>query len=189
MSTEPSFVYPVAHREDTVDDYHGTSVPDPYRWLEDPQTDETRAFVEAQNDLTLPYLASLPERPALADHMRRTWNVPRTSAPVARNGVKVWSHNDGLADQPMLMVEDGDGRRVLLDPNTMSEDGAVAITQSSLSPDGALLAYNVAEAGSDWQVIRCVRTTDGSPLAESPGTATGSSTAASPTSITRRPRP
>ncbi len=166
MSTEPSFVYPVAHREDTVDDYHGTSVPDPYRWLEDPQTDETRAFVEAQNDLTLPYLASLPERPALADHMRRTWNVPRTSAPVARNGVKVWSHNDGLADQPMLMVEDGDGRRVLLDPNTMSEDGAVAITQSSLSPDGALLAYNVAEAGSDWQVIRCVRTTDGSPLAD-----------------------
>ncbi len=161
----PTFRYPAARRDQIVDDYHGTPVPDPYRWLEDPQSDETRAFVAAENEITLPYLASLPEREPLAARMRETWDVPRTSAPVARNGVKVWSHNDGLADQPLLMVEDDSGeRRVLIDPNTMSDDGAVAITQSSLSPDGALLAYNVAEAGSDWQVIRCVRTADGSNL-------------------------
>ena len=159
------FRYPPARREDVVDDYHGTSVADPYRWLEDPHSDDTQKFVTSQNALTLPYLADLPERAALADRMRETWNVARTSAPVARNGVKVWSHNDGLADQPSIMVEDADGgRRVLIDPNTMSDDGAVAITQISLSPDGALLAYNVAEAGSDWQVIRCVRTADGSHL-------------------------
>ncbi len=161
------FHYPYAHRADVVDDYHGTTVADPYRWLEDPHTEDTRAFVASQNDVTLPYLADLPERTALADRMRETWNVPRTSAPVARNGVKVWTHNDGLADQPSIMVEDASGdRRVLIDPNTMSDDGAVAITQMSLSPDGALLAYNVAEAGSDWQVIRCVRTADGSQLSD-----------------------
>jgi prolyl oligopeptidase len=161
------FTYPPARRDDVVDDVHGHPIPDPYRWLEDPHSDETRAFVAAQNDVTLPYLARLPERAALAERMRETWSVPRTSAPVARNGVKVWSHNDGLADQPSIMVEDADGRRrVLIDPNTMSDDGAVAITQMSLAPDGALLAYNVAEAGSDWQVIRCVRTTDGSQLAD-----------------------
>ena len=161
------FTYPPARRDDVVDDYHGHPVSDPYRWLEDPNGDDTRAFVASQNDVTLPYLAGLPERTALAERMRETWNVPRTSAPVARNGVKVWSHNDGLADQPSIMVEDAEGRRrVLIDPNTMSDDGAVAITQMSLSPDGALLAYNVAEAGSDWQVIRCVRTADGSLLAD-----------------------
>jgi prolyl oligopeptidase len=159
------FTYPPARRDEVVDDYHGTLVADPYRWLEDPHGDDTRAFVAAQNGVTLPYLSGLPERAALAERMRATWNVPRTSAPVARSGVKVWSHNDGLADQPSIMVEDADGeRRVLIDPNTMSDDGAIAITQVSLSPDGALLAYNVAEAGSDWQVIRCVRTADGSPL-------------------------
>ena len=163
--TTPSFRYPDARRDGVVDDYHGTPVPDPYRWLENPHSEETRAFVEAQNAITLPYLAFLPERNSLAERMQETWNVPRTSAPVARNGVKVWTHNDGLADQPIMMVEDPSGeRRVLIDPNTMSEDGAVAITQSSLSPDGALLAYNVAEAGSDWQVIRCVRTADGAGL-------------------------
>jgi prolyl oligopeptidase len=161
------FTYPPARRDDVVDDYHGTQVADPYRWLEDPHSDDTRAFVAAQNDVTLPYLAGLSERVALAERMRETWNVPRTSAPVARSGVKVWAHNDGLADQPSIMVEDADGRRrVLLDPNTMSDDGAVAITQMSLSPDGAVLAYNVAEAGSDWQVIRCVRTADGSQLTD-----------------------
>ena len=165
MDGHAAFSYPAARRDDVVDDYHGTMVADPYRWLEDPAHADTRAFVAAQNELTLPYLAGLPGRAALVERMRKTWDVPRMSAPIARNGVKVWLHNDGLADQPSIMVEDADGnRRVLMDPNTMSDDGAVAITQTSLSTDGSVLAFNVAEAGSDWQVIRCVRTADGSDL-------------------------
>ena len=157
-----SFSYPPARRGDVVDDYHGTPVADPYRWLEDPDSDETRAFVAAQNEITLGYLATLPERTAMAQEMRISWDVPRTSAPVARAGTKVWAHNDGLSDQSIFMVESRDGdREVLLDPNTMSDDGAVAVTQISLSEDGSLLAYNVAEAGSDWQVIHIRETATG----------------------------
>ena len=108
MADRPPFLYPPANREDTVDDYHCTEVADPYRWLEDPLAADTQAFVAAQNDLTLPYLASLPERTALAERMRETWNVPRTSPPVDRSGVNVCSHNDAHADQPVIMVENLD---------------------------------------------------------------------------------
>ena len=146
-----AFTYPAARRGDTVDDYHGTAVPDPYRWLEDPESDETKAFVRAQNAVTMPYLASLPEVSALRGRIAEMWDVPRTSAPQHRNGVIVWAHNDGLQNQPVYYVEDSDGRRVLLNPNTLSEDGTVAVIGTSLSPDGSLLGYMVSESGSDWQ--------------------------------------
>ena len=156
------FRYPAAHRDDVVDDYHGTPVADPYRWLEDPDHEATRRFVAAQNSLTIPYLRDLPERSLMYRSMRALWNIERSSAPISRGGVTVWFHNDGLQDQPVLMAETADaGRRVILDPNLMSDDGAVAVTQFSLSQDGGLLAYNVAEAGSDWQVIRVLDTATG----------------------------
>lgn len=149
------FTYPPARRADVVDDYHGTPVADPYRWMEDPDSEETRAFVRAQNDVTLPYLASLSERAYLRDRMEAMWDVPRTGAPTVREGVAVWAHNDGLQDQPVFFVrQPGHDDRVLLDPNQMSEDGAMAVIVTSLSDDGRYLAYSVAEAGSDWQVIR-----------------------------------
>ena len=161
------FSYPPAERVEVVDDYHGTFVPDPYRWLEDPDDDRTRDFVRAQNLLSMAYLQSLPERSRMEASMTRMWNVERSSAPTSRNGVTVWSHNDGLQDQPVYMVEGQDGRRrVLLDPNEMSEDGTVAITQISLSDDGSVLAYNASESGSDWQVIRLRDTTSGEDLDE-----------------------
>jgi prolyl oligopeptidase len=150
-----SFTYPSARRTDVVDDYHGTEVADPYRWLEDPDSEETRAFVRAQNEVTLPYLAALPGRDRLRNRMEAMWDVPRTGAPTVRNGVAVWAHNDGLQDQPVFIVRRPDhDDRVLLDPNEMSEDGAVAVINVSLSDDGKHLAYSVAESGSDWQVIR-----------------------------------
>lgn len=152
----PPFEYPAARRADVVDDYHGVGVPDPYRWLEDPDADETRAFVRAQNAITMPYLHGLPEREALRRRMAEIWDVPRSGLPDAAGGRVVWSYNDGLLDQPRFLVLDADADepRVLLDPNMLSEDGAVAVVTTSLSPDGTHLAYSVAEAGSDWQIIR-----------------------------------
>ncbi|MEX1287161.1 MAG: prolyl oligopeptidase family serine peptidase [Acidimicrobiia bacterium] len=159
------FTYPPARRADVVDDHHGTAVADPYRWLEDPHDPETQAFVADQNAITLPHLASLPEVGRLRRRIAELWDVPRTGAPIARNGVAVWSHNDGLADQPVLMVSvDRGDPRVLLDPNTMSDDGAVAVPVWSLSPDGAHVVFTTSEAGSDRQVAHVVRTDTGEHL-------------------------
>lgn len=153
---------------DIVDDYHGTLVPDPYRWTEDPSDPETIAFVTAQNEISLPYLASLPERHRLAERMTRLWDVARTGGATHRDGRFVYARNDGLQDQPVHFFRDGiDGvERLLLDPNHLSEDGAVAVVTSSLSPDGSLFAYSVAEAGSDWQVVRVRDVTSGSDLTD-----------------------
>ncbi len=150
-----TFTYPPARRSETVDDYHGTQVADPYRWLEEPGSRETRAFVRAQNAITFPYLESLPERIRLRERMESLWDIPRTGAPTVRNEVAVWPHNDGLQDQSVFYVRrPGRADLPLLDPNTLSEDGAVAVLVTSLSNDGRFFAYSVAEAGSDWQTIR-----------------------------------
>ncbi len=160
-----TFSYPPARRSDVVDDYHGTRVPDPYRWLEEPESDETKAFIDAQNELSLPYLEALPERDALRDRMEELWDVPRTGAPTVRAGVAVWSHNDGLQDQPVFVVRrPGREDQVLLDPNALSEDGTVAVIVTSLSDDGRHLAYSAADSGSDWQIIRIRNTETGEDL-------------------------
>ena len=162
-----TFTYPAARRSDLVDDYHGSLVADPYRWLEEPGSEETRAFVRNQNTITLPYLESLPERTPLRERMESLWDIPRTGAPIVRNGVAVWAHNDGLQDQPVFYVRrPGRPDRLLLDPNTLSEDGAVAVLVTSLSDDGRFLAYSVAEAGSDWQTIRVREVATGRDLAD-----------------------
>ncbi len=155
-----AFSYPAAHRSDHRDHYHGVTVADPYRWLEDPAAPETAAFVAAQNEITLPYLRSLPLREQLAARMTELWDTPRTDPPVRRNGVTIWTHNDGLQDQSVYYVQRGDREpEVLLDPNSLSEDGAVAVVVASLSPDGRHLAYTVSEAGSDRQRLH-LRATD-----------------------------
>ena len=154
------FTYPDARRTDVSDDYHGSVVADPYRWLEDPESAETKAFVEAQNALTMPYLAGLAGRDRLVDRMTELWDTPRSDPPMIRNQVAIWTHNDGLQDQPVFLVRrPGAEPKVLLDPNGLSDDGAVAVTVWSLSPDGALFAYALSEAGSDRQHLR-IRTTD-----------------------------
>ncbi|HSG79262.1 MAG TPA: prolyl oligopeptidase family serine peptidase [Acidimicrobiia bacterium] len=159
------FTYPAARRADVVDDYHGTGVPDPYRWLEDPDDPETQAFVAAQNAITRPYLDGLSEVTAFRTRMTEIWDTPRTGAPQHRGEVTVWQHNDGLLDQAVFLVARRDAEpRPLLDPNTLSSDGAVAVTAWSLSPDGALMAYTVSEAGSDQQVARVLDTATGEHL-------------------------
>ncbi|MEM9464539.1 MAG: prolyl oligopeptidase family serine peptidase [Actinomycetota bacterium] len=164
-----AFTYPPARRGDVVDDYHGTEIADPYRWLEEVDAADTKAFVEAQNAVSAPYLASLPDRAALIDRMTELWDIPRTEPPRVRGEgdarVMVWSHNDGLADQPTIWIRRGDADPdVLLDPNTLSEDGAVAVTGSALSEDGRLFAYLVAEAGSDRQYLAIRSTETGADL-------------------------
>lgn len=149
------FTYPQARRSDVVDDYHGRRIPDPYRWLEDPESTETKTFVDAQNAISAPYLAGLPGRQQLLNRMTELWDYPRTGAPIKRGSVSVWSHNDGLLDQPVHLVQrEGGEPEILLDPNALSEDGAVAVVLTALSPDGRYFAYAVSEAGSDRQELR-----------------------------------
>ncbi len=159
------FTYPPARRGDVTDDYHGRTVADPYRWLEDPESAETAAFVKAQNAITVPYLEGLEQRAPLVARMTELWDNERTDPPTVRNGVAIWTHNDGLQDQSVYWIrrpgDDGSDDRdeVFLDPNTLSDDGAAAVIVASLSPDGRHLAYTVADAGSDRQRL-AVRSTE-----------------------------
>ncbi len=145
-------MYPPARRSDHVDHYFGTAVPDPYRWLEDVDSPETEAWVDAENLLTRSLLDLAPGREALRHRLLALTNFERFSAPVHRNGRYFYSHNTGLQNQAVLHWQQGlDGTpHLLLDPNTLSADGTVALSGISLSDDGTLLAYALAEAGSDW---------------------------------------
>lgn len=147
--------YPSARRDDVTDLYHGTPIADPYRWLEDPHSDETAAFVAAQNALSQAYLAAIPERPRFHQRLTELWNFPRFGAPIHRGGLYFYAYNDGLQNQPVLMVATdlAAAGRVLLDPNTLSDDGTVAVTTLAPSRDGRLLAYGLSVSGSDWQEI------------------------------------
>jgi len=148
--------YPETRRADQVDDYHGTRVADPFRWLEDTDAPETRAWIEAQNRITQGYLAAIPQRDAIRRRLTELWNSPRWSAPSKRGGRYFYSRNDGLQPQAVLYVQPTltAQPRVLLDPNTLSTDGTVALSITSVSEDGKLLAYGVASGGSDWQEFR-----------------------------------
>ncbi len=148
-----TFEYPEARKGDVVDDYHGTQVADPYRWLEDPDSDETRAWVEAQNELTFPYLESLPSRDRIQKRLTDLWDYPKYGAPFERGGRYFFSKNDGLQNQSVIYVQESlDGEpRVLIDPNTLSEDGTVALGGMSISRDGKLMAWATNVSGSDWR--------------------------------------
>jgi prolyl oligopeptidase len=148
--------YPFSKRLDLVEDLHGVSVPDPYRWLEDIDSGATRAWIEAQNRLTIGYLESLPFREQIHRRMTELWDYEKYTAPIARGGRYFYSYNDGLKNQAVLVwMEDLDAEpQVLLDPNQFSTDGTVALTGFSVSPDGKLLAYGLSTSGSDWQEWR-----------------------------------
>jgi prolyl oligopeptidase len=148
------FPYPPARADGPVDILHGVQVPDPYRWLEDPDSPETRAWVDAQNTLTRATLDG-PPRDALVRELTTLFDYPRTSAVVRRGGWYFFTHNPGSLNQPQLLVKQASGEpKVLLDPNALSADGTTALTAVSPSPDGSLVAYALSEHGSDRQVIR-----------------------------------
>jgi prolyl oligopeptidase len=147
--------YPTAARGTQVDDYHGTSVADPFRWLEDVDAPATKAWVEAQNRLTDSFLATIPERPAIRTRLGQLWNYARWSAPFKQNGRYFYFLNTGLQNQSVLYVQEGRtaAARVLLDPNTLSSDGTVALSGTAASDDGRYLAYSLSTSGSDWQEL------------------------------------
>ena len=147
---------PAIPRGDLVEDYHGTKVPAPYRWLEDDDAPATRAFVMAQNERTRTFLDALPERAPLVERLTALWNHPRVSAPGKRGGRYFFSRNDGLQDQSVLYMQESlDGTPVvILDPNTLSEDGTAALSGGAVSRDGRMLAWGVSVHGSDRQEFR-----------------------------------
>jgi prolyl oligopeptidase len=160
--------YPASAKGEVVDDYHGTLVSDPYRWLEDMDSETTAAWVDAQNELTFSHLDTISLRPTLRKRFEELWDFARQSAPVRRGDWYYFSHNDGLQPQSILYrrpVSGGDSE-VVLDPNDLSQDGTVAVMTQSFTPDGRLLAYSVAEAGSDWQQARVLDTASGTTLSD-----------------------
>ena len=145
--------YPESPRIDHVDLLHGVEVPDPYRWLEELDSEQTQAWVAAQNELTFGYLGQIPARERIRQRISELWNFEKWSVPVKRGGRYFYTRNDGLQNQGVLYWQTSldDEPRLLLDPNALSEDGTMALTGFSVSEDGRLLAYGLSGAGSDWQ--------------------------------------
>jgi prolyl oligopeptidase len=145
-------VYPKTKTVNQVDDYHGVKVADPYRWLEDTDSADTKAWVEAENKLTFDYLDKIPYRSAIRDRLLKLWNYERFTVPGQHGGRYFYEHNNGLQNQNVLLVADSLNAepRMLLDPNTLSSDGTVALAGRVVSDDGKLMAYGTATSGSDW---------------------------------------
>jgi len=148
--------YPTARKSDVVDDYHGTRVPDPYRWLEDPDSPESRAWIEAQNRLTAAYLAEIPARNVIRDRLTKLWNYPKYGTPFRKGRRYFFFKNDGLQNQSVLYQQASLAAdpETLLDPNRLSEDGTVALSTLAVTDDGRLLAYGTSASGSDWEEFR-----------------------------------
>lgn len=144
--------YPPSRQADQVDEYHGEKIADPYRWLEDPNSDETKAWIEAQNKVTAAYLEQLPTREKLRTRLTQLWNYERFGLPYRRGPWYFFSRNDGLQNQSVVFVTDklDSPARVLIDPNKLSADGTVSLSGASVSDDGKYYAYGVAKSGSDW---------------------------------------
>jgi prolyl oligopeptidase len=144
--------YPVAPSSNQVDDYHGVKVADPYRPLEDPDSAASRQWIEAENKLTFGYLDTIPSRPKIHARLTELFNYERYSVPTEHGGRYFYVHNTGLQNQAVfywLSALDAEPR-LLLDPNTLSADGTVAVSGVSYSEDGQLMAYALSTSGSDW---------------------------------------
>jgi prolyl oligopeptidase len=147
-----ALVYPATKKIEQVDDYHGTKVADPYRWLEDLDTPDTKAWVEAQNRLTDAYLAEIPARAKIKQRLTKLWNFERYGIPFREGDRYFYTKNDGLQNQSVLytVASLADEPRVLLDPNKLSPDGTIALAGTAFSRDGKLMAYGLSASGSDW---------------------------------------
>jgi prolyl oligopeptidase len=156
LAAQSPLHYPIARKSDQSDSYFGTAVADPYRWLENTDSPETKQWIEAENALTFQYLASIPERASIKEQLTRLWNYPKYNVPTKRGKDYFFTENSGLQNQAVLYVQRGlkGVRKMVLDPNTLSADGTVALGVWNATENGKYLAYAVAAAGSDWEVIR-----------------------------------
>lgn len=147
--------YPETKKVDTVTDYFGTEVKDPYRWLEDDRSEETENWVKRQNEVTFDYLENIPYRNKLKERLTKLWDYEKLSAPFTEGGKIYFFKNDGLQNQSVLYRRESEEAeaKVFLDPNKFSEDGTTSLAGMSFSEDGKKLAYAISEGGSDWRKI------------------------------------
>lgn len=154
-NTQPKLNYPDTAREDVTDTYFGTEVAEPYRWLENDTSAATEAWVVAQNELTYSYLDDIKFRPGLKERLTKIYDYPKYGSPFKKNEKYYFFKNDGLQNQSVLYSQaslDAEPE-VLLDPNKLSDDGTVALSQIAFSNNGKYLAYSIARSGSDWNEI------------------------------------
>jgi len=151
-----TITYPATRKDDVVDDYHGTKVADPYRWLEDVDSPETRSWVEAENRVTFGYLERIPERERIRRRLTELWDYPKYGAPFKKGGRYFFFKNSGLQNQAVLYTQSSltATPEVLLDPNTLSADGTVALSILAFAEDGRTMVYGTSGSGSDWQEFR-----------------------------------
>lgn len=164
--TTAPLAYPVTRKVDQVDDYHGTPVADPFRWLEDDTSVETKEWVEAQNRVTFGYLDTIPYRDRLRERLTALVDYPRVSAPVVKGRWHLFTKNDGLQNQAVYYIQKGEEGTpdVLIDPNTLSTDGTTRVAGLTFNKAGTRIAYMLSQAGSDWQQIRVIDVASREPL-------------------------
>ncbi len=153
---EPSLAleYPDTKKVDTVTNYFGTAVADPYRWLEDDMSEETAEWVKAENQVTFGYLENIPFRDQLKQRLEKLWNYEKVTAPFKEGNYTYFYKNNGLQNQYVVYRHKSDNDpEVFLDPNTFSEDGTTSLAGMSFTEDGSLLAYSISEGGSDWRKV------------------------------------
>lgn len=158
VPSQTKFAYPKPKTVDQVDDFHGVKVADPYRWMEDTESADMKAWIEAENKITNAYLSNIPQRESIKNRLTEIWNYERYSAPSKiTDGFYIYSRNDGLQNQSVLYKAKSidDPGTVFFDPNKIREDGTAALNGYRFTEDGKLWAYGIAEAGSDrttWRV-------------------------------------
>ncbi len=151
-----SLTYPVTKKVDTVDTYFGSKVSDPYRWLEDDMSEETKAWVKSQNEVTFGYLKQIPFREKIKQRIEKLWNYEKVTSPVKHGNYYYFYKNDGLQNQYVLYRKKdlaAQEAEVFIDPNKFSADGTVSLASESFTKDGSLMAYLISEGGSDWNKI------------------------------------
>ena len=165
-STLPAVVYPETRKVEQVDDYHGTRIADPYRWLEDPDSENTEAWVESQNEVTQAFFETIQSRESIRKRLGELWNYAKFGLPEKRAGRYFYEANDGLQNQALLYVSEGLNAkgRLLLDPNELAEDGTVDLASWEVSPNGEFVALAFASAGSDWREWRVLEVDSGEML-------------------------
>lgn len=159
--------YPKTAKGTVTDTYFETEVADPYRWLEDDRSEETKTWVEAENELTQDYLQQIPFRESIRQKLEKLWNYEKYSAPFKEGTYTYFYKNDGLQSQSVLyrQLENGEPE-VFLDPNTFSADGTTSLSGISFSKDGSLAAYQISEGGSDWRKVIVLKTSDKNSIGE-----------------------
>ena len=160
--------YPEVRKDSVVDDYYGTQIADPYRWLENDTSAETAAWVKAQNEVTFDYLAQIPYREQIKERLTALWDYEKAGTPFKRGDYYFQYQNDGVQNQSVLYYQKGlgDNWEVLIDPNTLSEDGTASMNGMGFSKDGKYMAYGISRAGSDWVTINVMKLENKEALAD-----------------------